>query len=291
VALGAKSDTVRIVAFSLKLEDTKGELGAAIRVHCNDASIGTGLIEGENLLLIREAKVKSPSTECSAEGTGLLKLCKSSSLEAVEAVHLPWDAELNGGGINLANGGAGEPGWKVKCAGVEDTCTNEEGSYEQAELTNKLTAGILLVGGPFLEASKSSCTVGGKEAGKLGGFVTILEAHGNGISVKGLQPGALRAEPNPVNFGQIKKMTETTFGVTITSRGFFSTLKLLLSVVTNAGEVSFSLVEDKCKGKELARNEKCEIKVKFKPEAVAAYRGALRIPAYLTVPLRGEGIA
>jgi hypothetical protein len=190
VSIGTKSDTVRILLLSLRLEDEKGELGAAVRVKCNHVK-GFGLISNRNLLLIFKAEVEVPKEECEGEGTGLFKVCKKEGLEEVRGTNLPWRVEVyeetEGKYISniLANGG-GEPGWKVKCAGVEDTCTSEAGKPVKVSgvnaLTEEGTTSTLLVFAQFLK-NRGSCTVGGKEAGSVVGWLAILLYNGNGLSL------------------------------------------------------------------------------------------------------------
>jgi hypothetical protein len=188
VSIGTKSDTVRAVAFSLRLEDAKGELGAAVIVKCGEVKGGSGLIEG-NLLIVREAKAPKPSTECEGEGTGLFKVCKTASLEQVEGTDYPWKVEISASGGTYTGkiqpDGGGEPGWKVKCAGVEDSCLSE-GAGTLEETTGSagvVTAGVLLVQAKFKGTGKAKCTQGGKEAGHVLGNVAILLSSGNGLSL------------------------------------------------------------------------------------------------------------
>jgi hypothetical protein len=188
VSIGTKSDTVRAVALSLRLEDAKGELGAAVIVKCPVVKGGGGLIEG-NVLIVREARAPSPSTECTGEGTGLFKVCKTSSLEEVEGTNLPWKVEISASAGTYTGkiqpDGAGEPGWKVKCAGVEDSCLSEgAGTLEETSGTaGVVTAGVLLVLAKFKSTGKADCSVGGKEQGHVQGFVAILLSSGNGLSL------------------------------------------------------------------------------------------------------------
>jgi hypothetical protein len=189
VAIGNKSDTVRILALSLRWEDTKGELGAAVKVKCNHLT-WIGLISGRNLLLARQVNAEHPSTECEAEGTGFFKVCKASTLEEVEGVHLPWRIEFyeEKGGKYLGRiqpDAGGEPGWIVKCAGQTDECSLSEGAGTLEEITseNKVTEGVLLVFGKFTEAHSGKCTIGGSKAARLAGFLAFLLSNGNGLSL------------------------------------------------------------------------------------------------------------
>ena len=183
VALGSKSDTVRILVMSLALEDTR----VPLKVRCPHVT-GVGLIENRNLLLVRQAKVPHPSTECTAEGGEIFKICKAANLEIVEGIHLPWKVEFEKAGgqfiSKIQPDGAGEPGWAVRCAGVEDACISTgPGTLEETTGSNAITEGVLLVFGEFKKANLGKCSVGGAGAGKVEGFIAILLASGNGLSL------------------------------------------------------------------------------------------------------------
>jgi hypothetical protein len=192
VSIGTKSDTVRIFTPTIRLEDIKGELGSPVRVTCSNVS-GVGLIEGRNLLLVRKAEVASPSTECEAVSEGSLKVCKTAKLEEVRGAHLPWVAEVYQETekkyitrIQPSGEGGGEPGWKTKCAGVEDVCTSEGATkLEELHGENVVTAGsgILLVLALFLKKHKAKCTQGGTETGEVEGQLAILLSTGLGLSL------------------------------------------------------------------------------------------------------------
>jgi hypothetical protein len=186
VALGNKSDTVRIVALSLRLEDTR----ASVIVRCLHVSVGIGLIEGRNLLLVRAVQVPKPTVECTVEGTSLFKACKAAVLERVEAVHLPWlvetyeDTENRSFTSRIQPAGAGEPGFLVECAGVEDTCVSEgAGKLEEVVSENVVTEGVLLVFGRFLKAHKANCSVSGAGTGEVEGVLATLLSNGSGLSL------------------------------------------------------------------------------------------------------------
>jgi len=188
VAIGTKSDTVRAVALSLRLEDAKGELGAAVIVKCAIVKGGSGLIEGHKLI-VREASAPKASSECEAEGTGIFKACKTSSLEKVEGANLPWEVEVSESGsefvgkIKKGPGAAGEPGWNVRCAGVEDKCTSAAGTEEETKGgAGVVSAGVLLVLAKFQNRG-GNCTQGGTGQGHVLGFTAILLSNGNGLSL------------------------------------------------------------------------------------------------------------
>lgn len=140
VALGEKSDTVRILVLTLRLTDTKATLGKATIV-CDHVK-GIGLIEKSNLLIAREAKVPHPEEECAGtEGF----TCKGAKPTKVEGADLPWKVELytekSGKFVSrIQPDGSGEPGWKVECAGTEDVCLSTgAGTLEETSGENVLT--------------------------------------------------------------------------------------------------------------------------------------------------------
>jgi len=189
VSLGSKSDTVRAVAVSIRLEDEKGELGAAVVVKCGEVKGGKGYLEGSNLI-VTEAKAPSAKTECEAKGSGIFKVCTTSTLESVEGVHLPWKVEVyavSGGTYSsrIQPDGAGEPGWKVKCAKVEDTCESEGAGtlVEASGSAGVVSAGVLLVRAQFKEPNTGKCSVGGAKSSHVAGFTAILLNSGNGLSL------------------------------------------------------------------------------------------------------------
>jgi hypothetical protein len=180
------SDTVRILAFSLKLTDKH----TGVEVECGDAGTGWGLIESPNKGLIKVAEVPSPSTACKVVKTVLT--CETKTLEEVKGANLPWKTEIfeteNKNLTQIASGGSGEPGWKVKCGGVEDVCTSKSTTeLESAELANGVTKGVLLVLAIFEAKHKAKCTaLGGSNEGEVHGLVAILLWNGQGLSITSL---------------------------------------------------------------------------------------------------------
>jgi hypothetical protein len=185
VSLGTKSDTVNIVAYSLKLADT----GTGVEIECPLGSNGWGLIEGPNKGQIKVAEIVNAGVNCKVlKGAALCK-----KIEKVNGVNLPWKTELFEEKEKLLTklekgaGAAGEPGWLVKCEGVPvDICTSPPGEPEQLELLNAFggSAGTQLqVVGRFEERSKGNCTVGGNGKGTIRGLVAILLWNGNGLSI------------------------------------------------------------------------------------------------------------
>jgi hypothetical protein len=181
VSLGTKSDTVRLLAFSLLLSDPP------ITVHCPDVSVngGWGLIE-KNKLIVKIAEVPKPKEEgCKVEGS--LLTCKEGALEKVSAVNLPWTAEMfeteKKNLAQIVGSGGKPPGWAITCGGVTDTCTESSGKPEFLELLNGVTKKVLLVLARLTNKGRADCTVGGKEKGQVKGLIAILLWNGNGLSI------------------------------------------------------------------------------------------------------------
>jgi RHS repeat-associated protein len=177
-----KSDTVRLLAFSLRLEDTS----VGVSIECPDAGTGWGLIESPNKSQIKVAEVKEPEKE----GCKVLKgffTCKAGTLTNVKGLNLPWKTEIfeteKKNLTKILSGGGGEPGWAVTCGGTTDECITESGGSESAELVNEVTSSVLLVSARFEATGKNKCSVGGKETGKTHGSIAILLWSGNGLSV------------------------------------------------------------------------------------------------------------
>ncbi len=182
VALGTKSDTVKIVAFSLRLSDT----GAGTEVECpGPGSKGWGLIENSNKGVIKVAEVEKPETNCKVLKAGLLESCKK--IEEVKGADLPWKTEVfeteSKFLTKIEADGNGEPGWTVKCSGTTDTCLAEAGKAESVELVNGVTSGVLLVLGRFEEKEPAKCSLFGGSTGHVSGLVAILLWNGNGLSI------------------------------------------------------------------------------------------------------------
>jgi len=188
VSLGTKSDTVKAVATSLRLEDAKGELGAAVIVKCGLVTGGTGYIEGSNLI-VTSAVAPNPGTECEAEGTGIFKACKTSNLTQVEGVHTPWKVEITASGGTYTGkiqpDGNGEPAWKVVCASATDTCESEGAGtlVETSGSAGTVSAGVLLVLAKFKTPNAGKCSVGGAKQGHVAGSTLILLNSGNGLAL------------------------------------------------------------------------------------------------------------
>jgi len=184
VALGSKSDTVRLLAYSLVLTDS----GTGISVHCPDVPVhtGWGLIEKNSVLITKEAVVPEPEKEgCTL--TGELLTCKAGKLENVHGVNLPWTSEMfetEKKILSNVKGNEGKPpGWAVRCAEITDECLEEKEKPEFAEVLSGVTGGVLLVLLRFEEKHKAKCSIGGAETGTVKGLVAILLWNGLGLSV------------------------------------------------------------------------------------------------------------
>jgi hypothetical protein len=184
-----KTDTVRIVGFTLRLTDKSTAVGKST-VKCNgNGSRGSGTIEGTNKGIIREAKIEKASENCEAVEGG----CKKGEVEKVTGANLPWSTEIFETANKLLTkiakgpGAAGEPGWEITCntllGSKTDKCTSKAGEEESAELINEVTGGVLLVRGVFEKARTASCTEGNSTSGEVEGLVAILLNSGNGLSV------------------------------------------------------------------------------------------------------------
>jgi hypothetical protein len=301
VALGTKSDTARILALSLRVEDTKGELGSKLKFSCPRVG-GIGLIEGRNLLLVREIKVANPASECTAEG-GVLKECKTSKLEKVEAVHLPWvlEAYEEKAGkfisrLQPSGEGKGAPGWTFKCAGVEDTCTGEG----EARGANKVGEGVLLVFNEFLKTRPGSCSVGGAKAGKVEGFFAVLLSNGNGLSARaGEEKRGSKVTPSPVSKDfegfLVGEASPPTVTITYSVSGEAWKPTGEYNIVLTRGEAEgkpFTVKEGVTKpcNKEIPVGGSCEIIVEFNPLQREEYRGTVEaVPNAKLVVVEGVG--
>jgi hypothetical protein len=185
VPLENKIDSVKIVFLSLRFVLEKESLGE-LAIQCSKAT-GGGLIESRNLLLIREARVTNPASECTVEDTLPFKTCKTSLLESTEPGNLPWlyevyqETEHKFISRIRASEGQGEPEWTWRCADRGYTCvlTHEEGASEEFVNENVVTAEThtLLVLAGFVKKRKEGCE-------EVAGHLAILLSNGNGLSLK-----------------------------------------------------------------------------------------------------------
>jgi hypothetical protein len=178
------SDTVRLLAFSLRLADTG--LGGAT-VECPDFGTGWGLINETNKLVTKVAESNNPA----GEGCKLLKTSvgcpEINKVTKINGVNLPWTSELTeteGKYLSTITktGNGKPPGWAVTCNNITDTCEEEAGKPELAFVGQGVTKEVLLVLLSFETRTKAKCSIGGAKAGEVGGLIAILLWEGNGLS-------------------------------------------------------------------------------------------------------------
>ena len=188
-----KSDTVRILAITLRLTDLEaGPFKEKSVVTCPHPTEGWGLIENREtekkvigLLLVKKAEVANPEAEC----TRVSGPCKN--LEKVVGADLPWKDEVfeEGGKFvsKIEPDGAGEPGWAVTCntalGSRTDTCLSRgPGTLEGISGENRVTSEVLLVLAEFLGLAKAKCSQGGEKSGEVAGQIAILLAGSSGAN-------------------------------------------------------------------------------------------------------------
>jgi hypothetical protein len=181
------SDTVRLLAFSLRLEDAN-----AATVECTDAGTGWGLIESPNKAVIKVAEITKSlaETRCQVLRGFLTCTVGFGKVTGVHGTNLPWTIEIfetekkNLTQIKGKNA-TERPGWAVECAGATDECIEEEGEghHESAELLNGVTSGVLLVLARFENHGVAKCSIGGAKEGHVYGLIAILLWNGNGLSI------------------------------------------------------------------------------------------------------------
>jgi hypothetical protein len=183
------SDTVRLLAFSLRLTDS----GTGVTVECPDAGVGWGLIESPNKGQIKVAEVTKTEAEANCKVIkGLLTCEGAKAVTKVKGLNLPWTVEIfetekkNLTQIKGKTGAKERPGWEIECGGVVDKCEEETGHPEFNELVNGVTKGVLLVLARFEGKTEAECSVGGKAAGHVAGLIAILLWNGNGLSITSL---------------------------------------------------------------------------------------------------------
>jgi hypothetical protein len=158
--------TVKLsLAATLVLRDTKTSLGES-EVQCYEKGFrGGAVLEGEGKGKITSFEVEKPKENCRG-----VKACEKEGIEEVKGVHLPWNIELEGNATKIANSGAGEPGWEVKCkvAGIPltDTCESESKEYEEAVFLNEVIGGALSIRSVAGTLHPEKCTQGGAESGE-----------------------------------------------------------------------------------------------------------------------------
>jgi hypothetical protein len=186
--LPGQSVTVKILALSIRLIDTKALVANSGAACLSPGSIGEGLIEpgGKGKILV--AHYEKPETNCVGVGG-----CEAGGVKAVVGVNLPWRTEIFEGTEKLpltkileGTEKSGKPGWRVECESLlgpqTDTCEAEANKPAEVKLTfgevTKNPNGVeeLLVRGLFQEDAnaKADCSQGGKETGLVLGTLAIL---------------------------------------------------------------------------------------------------------------------
>ncbi len=177
------SATVRLLAFSLRLEDT----GAGVVVECPDAGAlgsGVGLVESANQGQITKMEFNEPEKEGCKVVKGFLT-CTAGALEKIKGVGLPWTTEITETEGKSASQimSSSSPGWSVSCGGTTDECVEEENKPESVELESKVTKGVSLVLAILESKGKEKCSVGGAEKGKISGLFSISSGSGDGLKM------------------------------------------------------------------------------------------------------------
>ena len=181
--------TVRALAFTLILRDT----GAKSAISCfMTGSVGEGRIKPNGGGETTVAKYENAKEDCrGTEG------CEKEGIEEVSALNLPWGGELTEGpegkilGIVRPGSSGKQPGYTIKCKvlglPVTDTCEEESGSPEEAELVNERTVGPggreeLLVKGRPVGVGRGKCSIGGANSATGTGSGALL-LPGGAISI------------------------------------------------------------------------------------------------------------
>jgi hypothetical protein len=177
------SDTVRLLAFSLRLADN----GTGAEIECPDpGTTGWGLIESPSKGIIKEAKISEPKVNCKLLKPAILGCRETNNIEAIEGVNLPQESEIfttEGKILGRGKVGVSAPGWKIRCGGITDECIEATGNPEFAELNNEVTKGVLLIRARAEERAKQHCSVLGGNTGEVKGLAAILLWNGNGLSI------------------------------------------------------------------------------------------------------------
>ncbi len=110
------------------------------------------------------------------------------TVEEIKAIHLPWQTELfeTEGRIRdkiTETGTNGQPGWKVKCSGVEDVCETVAGKEQSILMSNEQSTGVVL-GEPDAKSGTVKCSIGGAASGEVRGIVQFHSTEGWAIRVQ-----------------------------------------------------------------------------------------------------------
>jgi hypothetical protein len=180
-------DEVTGLGQTLRLTDTKA-LGGLATLECADLETTATDTPKSTITVI---KINNPKTDCTRVEGG----CKAGEVEVAEGINLPWAIRLTEkeGKVlgTLANGGNGEPGWKIQCntaLGKEvDECVSEgESKLQSMLLENKMsgTSGTeLLVLATIEKTFKGKCSQGGTESGEVSSQLALLLIKGWGLRV------------------------------------------------------------------------------------------------------------
>ena len=188
--VSGEKPTIKLLALTLSFHDT----GAKSAVTCfMNGSRGEGRIgpNGEDEITV--ATYENAKENCrGTEG------CETNGVEEVSTINLPWKLELaegpEGKVLATVKAAVGKVGLKVKCkvlgVSVTDTCEEEEGFPEKAELINERTKGPgggeeLLTRARFEGVGHGKCSVGGANAAKTSGLGALL-LPGGALSVTGI---------------------------------------------------------------------------------------------------------
>jgi hypothetical protein len=150
---------------TLKLRDKSTLLGE-VEVQCKGTDEGT---------VGPQSKDEVTEIVVELKNCTVLKNCEK--LEAVAAVHLPWETRLAEEGgqqrDKLLNGGKGAPGWAVTChtglGNVTDECTTEKGTTLMADLADGSVNAIFEKERAGEKAKCTQSTLGSKESGEVEG--------------------------------------------------------------------------------------------------------------------------
>ncbi|HEY3829625.1 MAG TPA: hypothetical protein VGL57_10565 [Solirubrobacteraceae bacterium] len=172
---------------TVKLTDTKVPIAGSMAVECEDS------IEGDAIGATAGEVTKWTLSKCVKANA------KCENTPTMEAVNLPWKAELVAAGSSvdekLSSSGKGAPGFKMSCMifGIksEDTCT--------ASLSQSTSNGTSGVSATFLAGEKLNCTYGETGAGVLEGSNTVEAVNGEKLSAELETPPSWEAGGAPLS--------------------------------------------------------------------------------------------
>jgi hypothetical protein len=256
------SVTVRLLVFSLRLEDT----GAGVVVECPDAGSlgsGMGLVESPNQGKITKMEFNEPEKEGCKVVKGSLT-CKAGTLEKIKGVGLPWTTEITEteGKSSSQIMSSSNPGWTVSCGGAADECVEEESKPESVELESKVTKGVSLVLAILESKGKEKCSVGGTEKGKISGLFSLSLANGNGLKMS-FPPPPLFTVTGSNDGNLIKVGKEALFEITNFAGAANEEVRKPFVIRSRGGFTHNVTESETCENKEYAMGEKCSFKVKY----------------------------